>query len=379
MTNSLGYGDDLLYWGPILSAYVRAFPNSRFFTAADGCRQIPASNHTVERLPAIRVPLGRRRFSYDRHLRLVSPTSIGRIARLSPDVLVISEFTIPSLLATRIRHAHGTPTLLLVESDPLRGNPNRLGALKRGLRSFIAKHVDWVLTNNQAGQRYVRNHLPVARNRILCSPYVVSQVSASESAAVSLSPRAELGDAAKLAFLYVGQLIERKGLAQLIHAISRLSESQRQQCCFWLIGDGPERKTLERQISQHHLTGVVRVLGHRPYHKLDAFYRAADVFVMPTLDDYRALVGFEALSYGLPVLHSRHDGAAEEIVDEGQNGFLVDPYDENSLVGGIQRFIDLGKNLQSFGEHSRRLSRRFTVKTAVDSLIDATNRCLQTR
>jgi glycosyltransferase involved in cell wall biosynthesis len=374
MTNSLGYGDDLLYWGPILSQYVRVFPKSQFFTAANECKPIPDSNHAVQRLPAIRVPLGRRRFSYDRHVRLVSPTCIRKIARLGPDALVISEFTMPSLLATRIRQRYGTPTLLLVESDPLRGNPHRLGLLKRKLRAYISRRVDWVLTNNEAGREYIQNHLPIPTDRILCSPYIASQLFATDS---SWSPREELGDATKLVFLYVGQLIERKGLAQLMEAISYLTAPQRQKCCFWLIGDGPERQRLEQQIHHRELTDVVRILGRRSYQELCAYYRAADVFVMPTLDDYRALVGFEALSYGLPLMHSCHDGAAEEIVDEGQNGFVVDPRSLNSLVDGIQRFIGLGKNLQSFGEHSLRLSQRFTVKTAVNSLVEATHRCWQ--
>ena len=379
MTNSLGYGDELLYWGPILSAYVRAFPNSRFFVAADGPKQIPTSNHTVERLPAIRIPLGRRRFSYDRHLRFVSPSTIGKIARLAPDVLVISEFTMPSLFATRVRHRIGTPILLLVESDPLRGKPNRLGAMKQNLRHFIARRVDWALTNNRAGQRYIEHHLPIRHDRILCSPYVVSHSSTTRTADTTASPRAEFGDGDRLVFLYVGQLIERKGITQLIQGISGLTESQRQRCRFWLIGEGPERNAIERQISQHDLTNVVRVLGGRAYHELGVYYRDADVFVMPTLDDYRALVGFEAISYGLPLLHSRYDGAAEEIVDDDQNGFIYDPYDRDAFVDHVQHFMDLGENLQSFGEHSRRLSEGFTVDTAVKSLIDATNRCLQTR
>jgi glycosyltransferase involved in cell wall biosynthesis len=80
----------------------------------------------------------------------------------------------------------------------------------------------------------------------------------------------------------------------------------------------------------------------------------------------------------LPLLHSRYDGAVEEIVDEGQNGFVVDPRSVNSLVDGIQRFVNVRKKLQSFGQHSLRLSQQFTIKIAVNSLVEATNRCWQT-
>ncbi len=393
-TNSLGYGDDLLYWGPILSRYVQSFPNARFFTAADGQKVIPQSDvatdvatdateptrHVVERLPSVRLPLGRRRYSYDRHVRLVSPSSIQTILAEQPDALVISEFTIPSLFATRIRKRRATPILLLVESDPLRGDPLRVGLLKRVIRRYIAKRVDWVLTNNDAGRRYIESHLPVRNDRILSGPYVVSDVAVDRMRPPTRSqadPRDELGDRDKLVFLYVGQLIARKGLAQLIAAVGRLSPEDRSLCSFWILGEGDQRSTLERQVSQLGLDRQVRILGRRTYEAIGAYYRSADIFVMPTLDDYRALVGFEAIAYGLPLLHSCHDGAIGEVVDEGRNGFVVDPFDPHSLTEGLARFIALRNNLNSFRDHSQEISRRFTLSIAVHNLVDATHRCLK--
>ena len=385
LTNSLGYGDHLLYWGPILSRYVRFFPRARFLTAADGRKQIPDSEQFVERIPSIRVPLGKRRFSYDRHLRLVSPSIFRTVRGLQPKALVISEFTIPSLVATCIRRRHQVPTLLLVESDPLRGNPNRIGVLKRILRTHIARNVDWVLTNNDAGRRYVESHLKIAPSRVLCSPYVVSEMTTLETTGPietkaetkRAKTRTELKADGRLVFLYVGQLVERKGLAQLINAVGRLTKSQRDQCQFWFIGEGEQRTSLEHLISQHGLAEQVKMLGRCEYKDLATYYQSADVFVMPTLDDYRALVGFEAIAYGLPLLHSCYDGAVGELVSEGRNGFVVDPQIESSLTQGIEKFIERRHDLVDFGEHSLKRSKKFTLQKAVESLVAATHCCLQ--
>jgi glycosyltransferase involved in cell wall biosynthesis len=232
------------------------------------------------------------------------------------------------------------------------------------------------LTNNEAGRRYVLEHLSVPAERILCRPYVVSEGASVETDVAAFSPRAELGDVDKLVFLSVGQVIERKGIPQLVEAAAKLTESQRDKCRFWIVGDGPQRATMETKIRQHGLAGIVRLLGRQPYETLGAYYRNADVFVMPTLDDYRALAGFEALAYGLPLLHSCHDGAVGEVTHEGRNGFIVDPRDTTSLVERIQWFFDHQDELSSFGEYSHSLSQQFTVEIAVRSLIEATRRCL---
>jgi glycosyltransferase involved in cell wall biosynthesis len=282
----------------------------------------------------------------------------------------------PSVFATLYRSFRHTPILLLIESDPLRGNANRLGWFKRRLRRFVANRVDWVLTNNAAGRRYVLENLPIPPQRILCRPYVVSEVTADEPHVDDVSPREQLGDQDKLVFLYVGQLIERKGILQLIEAVANLDHSEWDKCRFWIVGDGQHRSTIEQQIRRRGLARIIRLLGRQPYEKLGAFYRSADVFVMPTLDDYRALAGFEALAHGMPLLQSCYDGAANEIAHEGRNGCIVDPHDTTSLVNGIRWFVEREDKLSSYGEYSYSLSRQFTVDVAVQSLAEATRRCL---
>ncbi len=376
LVNSLGYGESLLYWAPILSRYVKEFPHTRFFTAVGVDKPIPNSTHVVKGLTSIRVPLGKRRFSYDRHLQLVSPTCLAGIGALRPDVFVVSEFTVPSLYAVLYRSVRRTPILLLVESDPLRGKADGLGWFRRRLRRFIANRVDWVLTNNDAGRRYILEYLPIPAQRIMCGPYVVSEVASVAADDDAFSPRAELGDEGKLVFLSVGQIVERKGISQLVDAVAKLTGPQRDKCRFWIVGDGGQRAAVEAQIRQRGLAEIVRLLGPQPYEKLGAYYRSADVFVMPTLDDYRALAGFEALAYGLPLLHSCYDGAACEVTHEGRNGYIVDPRDPTSLVNGIQWFADHPDELSSLGEYSHSLSRQFTVEIAVQNLVEATRRCL---
>ena len=95
--NSMGYGSQLLYWGEILPGYIEAFPNSQFWTAVYGDKPIPTTDKTVRQVASWHMRLGKRKQSYDRQLAVVSPKAIRAIRQANPAVVVISEFTMPSL------------------------------------------------------------------------------------------------------------------------------------------------------------------------------------------------------------------------------------------------------------------------------------------
>ncbi len=98
---------------------------------------------------------------------------------------------------------------------------------------------------------------------------------------------------------------------------------------------------------------------------------------MPTLDDYRALVGFEALSYGLPLLHSRYDGAAKELVVEGKNGYIIDPRHATDFATRIGDMLHRRDELPAMGQVSaRRAAQHFTLPRAVDNLSSAITQVL---
>jgi glycosyltransferase involved in cell wall biosynthesis len=105
-------------------------------------------------------------------------------------------------------------------------------------------------------------------------------------------------------------------------------------------------------------------------------YAAADVFVAPTLRDYRSLVGFEAIACGLPVIASVHDGAAAEVVVPGDNGFILDPRDTGALARALAWFIDRPEERARMGAASRTIARRYTVERIVANLVEASRLAL---
>jgi glycosyltransferase involved in cell wall biosynthesis len=144
--------------------------------------------------------------------------------------------------------------------------------------------------------------------------------------------------------LAVGRLIEKKGFHVLIEALAELRDRGESFRCF-IAGDGPERESLERLITEKSLKGHVRLLGDVPLERLRRqYYRRASVMAQPCVvasdgdRDGIPTVLIEAMAMGVPVISTRVSGIPEAITD-GVNGFLTDPGDVSLLADRIQAVI----------------------------------------
>jgi glycosyltransferase involved in cell wall biosynthesis len=98
--------------------------------------------------------------------------------------------------------------------------------------------------------------------------------------------------------------------------------------------------------------------------------------VNPSLGDYRALVGFEALSSGLAIIGSIFDGASPEVISNGENGFIIDPRDEKMMAGKILSLLKNAHLLLEFKLQSINRSKTYHIDAAVEHLKSATSDCM---
>jgi len=143
--------------------------------------------------------------------------------------------------------------------------------------------------------------------------------------------------------LTVRNLVPRMGLGTLIRAMVRVRQAI-PHVQLLIGGSGPLRAELETQVKTLHLEGCVRFLGFVPEDALPDYYRAANLFVLPTarLEGF-GLVTIEALASGTPVFGTRI-GATEEILGALDPALLSSGTDAESLAAGIvalyRRFTD---------------------------------------
>jgi glycosyltransferase involved in cell wall biosynthesis len=123
-----------------------------------------------------------------------------------------------------------------------------------------------------------------------------------------------------------------------------------------LLGDGPLKSDLCRLISDLGLRHCVLLPGFKQYSELPVYYSLASVFVHASTTEQWGLVVNEAMASGLPVLVSDRCGCAQDLVQEGNNGFTFDPYNVKQLaqlmleISGFQPF-----RLSAFGNASREI------------------------
>jgi glycosyltransferase involved in cell wall biosynthesis len=146
--------------------------------------------------------------------------------------------------------------------------------------------------------------------------------------------RDELGVAAgDLVLVQVARLDYLKDHATAIRTMERVI-ARIPTAKLFLIGDGPERGTLEQLIRQRKLTDCVRLLGSR--NDVARLLSTADLFLLTSISEGIPLTVLEAMSAGLPIISTRVGGIAE-VVSDGVTGFLAAAGDDLTLSEHVLR------------------------------------------
>lgn len=130
----------------------------------------------------------------------------------------------------------------------------------------------------------------------------------------------------------VGRLVPVKDWPTLVSACGVLQQQKRNVRCY-LLGDGPGRPALERQVAELGLQGQVELRGGQPQRDLGDWYRAADLVVLPSLSEGIPNVLLEAIACGASFV-ATNVGGIPEIADSNCDR-LVPPGDTNKLASAI--------------------------------------------
>lgn len=171
--------------------------------------------------------------------------------------------------------------------------------------------------------------------------------------------------------LYVGRLYSRKGLPTLIGAVPKVV--RKAPNAHFLIsgkGLGDEAQRLKRLVKKFGVEDKVHFLGYYPDEKLPNLYRAADLFVFPSIYENMPFAVLEALASGLSVVTTRVGGIPEIIVD-GVNGFLIEPYDSLRLAEQLIFLIENPALAFEVSQAGRRtVEEKFNWKSIVSQVAD---------
>lgn len=170
---------------------------------------------------------------------------------------------------------------------------------------------------------------------------------------------------------YVGRLDNDKGTEYLITALSKLKPLLNQPFLCLIVGDGPNRISIEKQIQTLGLTNYVHCLGVQ--RDVATIYEATDIFVSPTLSEGMSNAIMEAMSYGLPII-TTDISENRELINHAKHGILVQTKDSNTLAEALYTLCINPEIANKLGQEARK---KIEEKFAIDTTITQLNNLLQ--
>lgn len=173
--------------------------------------------------------------------------------------------------------------------------------------------------------------------------------------------------------LAVGRLIAKKGFSNLVQACASLRDAGVEFRCI-LVGDGPERDSLQSLVDTLDLKDRFSFAGTRRQEELVELLQRAAVVTLPCVvtetgdRDGLPTVLLEAMAAGIPVVTTTVSGGPE-IVDDGRDGYLVPPGEPEQLARRLTDILTVPGRAREMGQNARaKAEERFDLRNAVAQL-----------
>lgn len=270
------------------------------------------------------------------------------------DAIVIGGYSSPTaILAMAYLRLHRIPFYMEVDGGLIRQESKGKYLVKKML---VCMANQWLSTGRYTTKYLV--HYGAKEERITSYPFtslyekdILPEVISQKE---KQSLRAELDIREKHMVLAIGQFIHRKGFDVLMHAAKALDES----VGIYIVGGEATEEYLK--LREELAVKNVHFLGFQKKDRLAQFYKAADLFVLPTREDIWGLVINEAFGYGLPTITTDRCVAGLELIEDGINGYVVPVEDAQALAEKIQAV--LASDMEQMGTAALEKIRPYTLE-----------------
>lgn len=296
----------------------------------------------------------------------IQPELFGILRGIRPDVVVNSEFNLNSLCGSLFGKLHKRKTLLWSEATC--HSERNCSRMRKLYRRFLVRLNDGVIASGLDAKAHLLS-LGAPEDSCFVAVDAVEDVKnrpdypALEKRAMSV--RSETSGAI---LLYSGQLIERKGVSNLLDAYKIVSGKH--DVSLLIMGSGFLENQLKQTVENDRIRNV-HFLGFMNETDKWVYYLASDIFVLPTKLDAWGLVVNEAMLCGLPVICSKYAGAARDLVADGENGRIVDPFDTMDFSLAIEQLVTDKLKRQEMGSCSQKRIAQYSIKESAQGFLRA--------
>lgn len=264
--------------------------------------------------------------------------------------LTHSFFSVPcGVISLLLKRKFGIPYVISLRGSDVPGYSERFTALYKVITPIIKKiwkEAYFVIANSHGLAELARKSKPEKEIGIIPNGIDIEE----------FFPDSSKKEADKFTIICVSRVTPRKGIRFLIQAFNVLSKRY-DYLRLVIVGDGNERKSLENLVFSFGLKDKILFTGPVLHEKVLEYYQKSNVFVLPSLNEGMSNTMLEALACGLPLV-ATDTGGTKELVQDGQNGFIVKMKDSKDLIEKIEKFL-LDKSLEAkMGKKSRGLATR---------------------
>jgi len=301
----------------------------------------------------------------------INPELLLKMLKEKPDVIICAGFSFATLLA--VLYKFMTKRNYVIWNEGTHFTESRHSIFRKLLRRILSRFSSAFIAAGSLSKKYLESLLPKFHQRPFFVSYNCIDNHFFSSTCEKFRKNSEFkffyGRFPKKNILCVGQLVERKGIIQLLQVYDKLISEFSEPVGLILVGQGPLRSYIENEKKSHNWEYVF-LEGFIPYQELPKYYAIADVLILLSLYDPNPLVIFEALACGIPIICSERAGNAVDFIIDGENGYIVDPMNISDIA---QKAISLLENArrEEIAHISRRIVQKANYNDSAKAFIDA--------
>jgi glycosyltransferase involved in cell wall biosynthesis len=313
-------------------------------------------------------------------LSLFRPFNYGVVPRLISGrfdaVWCHSYLRLPHLTALIAGRLLGMKVFLRDEASFVSSNPT---GMRRFIKAFFHKIMklvlNGVLTIGTKNREYYAS-IGFREDRLFRMPYAVDNewfaTRIASAAQQRETFRAELGlEPGRPIALFASKLQPRKRAQDLIRAFGKIADDPKARRPYLLIaGDGELRDELQA-LAADAPADSIHFLGFRTQSELPPLYDICDVFVLPSNTEPWGLVTNEAMTAGRAIIATTEVGSAQDLVQDGENGFIIEPGDIDSLASHLLSLFTDQDLCDRMGQKSLEIIENWDFNADIEGLREA--------
>lgn len=309
----------------------------------------------------------------------ISPHFLIRMLRERPDVVICAGYSFATVQAFIYKLLTGKEYIVWMEGTKTTEGTRRPRFLRRWQRIPLTRYAGALVDAGTESHEYLKSlvrrdrHPPFFRSFNAVDNDFIGQ----EARSFAANKNAFAAFKARFApknILFVGQLIERKGIAQLLECYRIIRERSPEPVGLIMLGAGPLLDLVQafkqRQGLDHLYTEGF--IGQDIYPR---YLAVADLLLLPSLHDPNPLVVFEALAAGKPIVLSERAGNAADFVEEGRNGYVIDPLNLEDMAEKTLAILNASPEERTvMADRSRELVKVANYEDSAKGFVDAARR-----